>query len=358
MRIRLKGVYCNRKRLADGTVKEFWTLRGVGPLKPLPGDERADFRPGSTAFMRSYQTLIAAPAIARTTGTLQYLIDGYQHGSGWKGLADRTRSDYVKAIIRIEKKWAHYPLDVIEDPKIRSRFLAWRDEMAVASPRQADAVFGVLRIILEWGRDRGLISLNHATRPKKVYRADRSSKLWLPEHIAAIRGRAGPEVELAFELALATGQRKGDLLKLEWSNYVDDPRRFGRKRLQLVQGKRKRKVDMPVPLVLQELLDTAPRTTNTILQRNGKPWGSVNFDHHWRKAILAAGLDGLHFHDLRGTACTLLAEAGATHAEIAAMMGWTVTTVHRMIETYAAMTASLSDAAVEKLEAKAREIAE
>jgi len=56
-------------------------------------------------------------------------------------------------------------------------------------------------------------------------------------------------------------------------------------------------------------------------------------------------------HDLRGTTCTHLAEAGATPVEIAATMGWTVATVHRMIDVYAPMTAPLSDATAAKLEA-------
>ncbi|MFL6771355.1 MAG: helix-turn-helix domain-containing protein, partial [Sphingomicrobium sp.] len=47
---------------------------------------------------------------------------------------------------------------------------------------------------------------------------------------------------------------------------------------------------------------------------------------------------------------TLLAEAGATPSEIAAMLGWTVSTVNRMLDTYQSMTASLSDSAVAKLE--------
>ncbi|HVF82902.1 MAG TPA: tyrosine-type recombinase/integrase [Sphingomicrobium sp.] len=80
----------------------------------------------------------------------------------------------------------------------------------------------------------------------------------------------------------------------------------------------------------------------------------TNFQHQWREATVAAGLDGLHFHDLRGTTCTLLAEAGATPSEIAAVLGWTVTTVNQMLDTYQSMTASLSNSAVAKLERKAR----
>jgi integrase len=115
---------------------------------------------------------------------------------------------------------------------------------------------------------------------------------------------------------------------------------------------------MPVAAPLRALLNTIPRTALTILTApNGRPWRvdpkPTHFQHHWREATLAAGLDGLHFHDLRGTTYTLLAEAGATPSEIAAMLGWTVTTVNQMLDTYRAMTASLSDSAVAKLEKKA-----
>ena len=81
---------------------------------------------------------------------------------------------------------------------------------------------------------------------------------------------------------------------------------------------------MPVAGPLRAILDNTKRTALTILTApNGKPWRTdpkpTHFQHHWRAATLAAGLDGLHFHDLRGTTCPLLAEAGATPSEIAAM---------------------------------------
>ena len=112
---------------------------------------------------------------------------------------------------------------------------------------------------------------------------------------------------------------------------------------------------MRVPRALKTILDATDRRAMTILtSAAGKPWRvepkPTHFQHHWRAATLAAGLDGLHFHDLRGTTCTLLAEAGATPPEIAAVLGWTVTTVNQMLDTYQAMTAALSDAAVAKLE--------
>lgn len=350
MRVRLKGVFRTKKTLAGGAQKTYWFLRGFGALNPLEGDEGAEFTIGSPAFMRAYNAAIEAPRVARTHGTLQALIDGYQKSPQYTKLAPRTKDDYDAALIRIGDRFGNHPLAVIEDPKIRVRFLQWRDERAKTSARQADAVLGVLRIVLEWGRDRGLISHNHASRPKKVYKADRADKLWLPDDIAAMRAVAEPKIRLAFELALGTGQRKGDLLKLPWTAYDGQ-------RIRLRQAKRKRMIDMPVTQSLKALLDAQPRTAKTILTReDGESWGMSNFNTHWRAAVLKAGRDGLHFHDLRGTACTILAQAGATPSEIAAMLGWTVSTVARMLDLYQAMTASLSDAAVAKLEARAAEL--
>jgi integrase len=134
-------------------------------------------------------------------------------------------------------------------------------------------------------------------------------------------------------------------LKLPWTAYNDG-------RLSFRQGKRNRKVDMPLTSGLQTLLDKQPRRASTILTTpSGRPWGTVNFQHHWRAATLAAGLDGLHFHDIRGTTCTMLANAACTPSEIAAMLGWTVKTVNEMLDRYQAMTAAQSDSAVAKLEA-------
>ena len=348
MRVRLKGVYANHKTLSDGTVKSYYYLRAGGKIEPLPGDESEPFAPGHPAFMRAYQAAVDLPRKARTTGTLQALIDAYQKSPFWAKLADRTRQDYTLAIGRIERRWSGAPLSAIEDPKIRRGLLEWRDEMARSSPRQADATLGVLRIILEFGRDRGMISANHATRPKKVYKADRSEKLWLKPHIEAFRAVATPEMLLLFEVALWTGQRQGDIFKLGKASYDSDTGR-----ITFRQGKRKRKVDMKVSAALRPALDAAKKqgTALTLLASpTGKPWTKSNFNNYWRPLVVKAGLDGLHFHDIRGTTCTVLAEAGATSSEIAAMLGWTVTTVNRMLDTYQAMTAQLSDSAVARLE--------
>ena len=42
----------------------------------------------------------------------------------------------------------------------------------------------------------------------------------------------------------------------------------------------------------------------------GKPWSESGFQGAWGKATMRAGIRGLTFHDLRGTAVVTLARAG------------------------------------------------
>jgi integrase len=54
----------------------------------------------------------------------------------------------------------------------------------------------------------------------------------------------------------------------------------------------------------------------------------------------------LHFHDLRGTAVTLLSEAGCTPQQVATITGHSLRTVHRILERYLARTRGLAEQAI------------
>ncbi|HET7191391.1 MAG TPA: integrase, partial [Pseudolabrys sp.] len=73
----------------------------------------------------------------------------------------------------------------------------------------------------------------------------------------------------------------------------------------------------------------------------------------WADAMAEAAISGLHFHDLRGTAVTMLAEAGCTVPEIAAITGHSLDHVGRILDKYLKRTAQLAEAAIFKLEAHA-----
>ena len=99
------------------------------------------------------------------------------------------------------------------------------------------------------------------------------------------------------------------------------------------------------------MLDDLPRTATHILTgADGQPWKPYTFRHVWKEVADLAGISGLHFHDLRGTAVTMLAEAGCTSPEIAAITGHTLSHVESILEKYLSRTRHLAQSAISKFE--------
>ncbi len=198
--------------------------------------------------------------------------------------------------------------------------------------------------MLSWAYDRGKIDINHAIKPGRLYGSDRSDLIWLPEHVAAFCSVASDELKLALILAISTGQRQGDLLKMTWGQYdgawINHRQRKGKKR-----------VPVPIHRDLKRVLDHVPRRSTLILTTpTGLPRKSDWFRIRWREASVSAGIKDLHLHDLRGTAVTMLAEAGCSNAKIAAIAGHSLTHVETNLVKYMSLTRDLARSAMTKLE--------
>lgn len=338
VRVNLKGINKVRKRLADGsTVTHYYAWRGRGAPRLLG-------EPGSPEFIASYNAAHESRA-DRHIGTLQALLNDYQASPYFTEKAARTQSDYIKHIRKIESAFGTFPISALADRRARGEFLRWRDKLAERSRRQADYTMAVLALVLAWAYDRGASPANPLERPGKTYRADRAANIWSDADLAAFRKAAPPHLSLALELALWTGQRQGDLLKLTWGSYDGAT-------IRLRQGKTGRRVTVPVAGPLREALDDAKsrRVGLTILTTTrGTPWTSSGFRASWGKVPVA--LDGLTFHDLRGTAVTRLARAGCTVPEIATITGHALKEVESILDRhYLSRDRGLAESAIAKLE--------
>jgi integrase len=337
VRVRLKGLNFSRKRLADGTLRTYWYAWRNGPL--LRGE------PGTPEFIASYN---AAVAIKATTpqGVILSVLQSYQASEDFRSLADSTRRGYVALITRIEKEYGDFPLSGLTDRRTRGIFMAWRDRLASNSGRrQADYAWSVLARVLSWALDRGLVAANPCTHGGRLYRGSRADKIWTDADEATFLERAPAHLHLPLLLALWTGQRQGDLLRLPWSAYDG-------RHIRLRQSKTGRRVQIRVGAPLKAALDAAPRRSTIMLTNNdGKPWTSDGFRASWRKAQHAAGIVGVTFNDLRGTAVTRLALAEASEAEIATITGHSLRDVRSILDShYLARDPALGDSAIAKLE--------
>ena len=337
MRVRLKGINSKRKRLADGSFKTYWWAWKGGP--PLLGE------PGTPEFMASYNEAVASK-IAQPRGTLLSLLLQYQDSDDFRSLADSSRRSYVPLIMRIEKAFGDFPLSALTDRRSRGVFMAWRDQIAIsAGRRQADYAWTVLARVLSWSLNRGLIAANPCERGGRLYRGSRAEKIWTTEDEAAFIEQAPEHLKLPLLLALWTGQRQGDLLRLPWSAYDGT-------HIKLRQGKTGARVVIKVGAPLKAALDAAPKRSTIILTNSdNKPWTSDGFRASWGKACKAAGVVGVTFNDLRGTAVTRLALVGATEAEIATITGHSLRGVRAILDThYLSRDPKLGDSAITKLE--------
>jgi integrase len=336
VRVRLKGVNSVTKRRADGTFRTYWYAWKGGP--PLQGE------PGSPEFIASYNQAVAQK-IAPPTGVLLALLFRFQESGEFQfGISARTRLDYIKQIKRIEKAFGDFPIKALDDPRATSVFLEWRDQLAKTSLRQADYAYGTLARILSWAVKRRLIKTNPCAAGGKLYHGTRVDKIWDDEQVARFLKAAPPYLRLAMLLAINTGQRQGDLLRLPWSAYDG-------KAIKLRQKKTGVYVPIPVADVLKAALDAAPRQSPIMLTNSaGKPWSESGFQGAWGKATMRAGILGLTFHDLRGTAVVTLARAGCNEVEIYSITGHKPSDVRAILTAhYLPRDAEVADNAIAKL---------
>ena len=99
-------------------------------------------------------------------------------------------------------------------------------------------------------------------------------------------------------------------------------------------------------------MDALPRSdaVNVLVNDQGRPWTSDAFKKAWGKATSAEIFTGLHFHDLRGTAVTMLSETDSSVQEIASITGHSLAGAQKILDSYLSRTRHMAENAIRKLE--------
>jgi integrase len=335
--VKLKGLNRKKAVLADGSIVHYYYAWKGGP--------RIHGHPGDPEFLAAYH----AAHVSRTkrfSGTWMSLLIAFQQSAdGWEKLSERSKSDYKKHILTTEREFGDFPLSAMSDKRTRGLLMGFRDDLAKKSRRQADYWWQVNARILSWALNRGLIEANPMTKGGRLYRGSRVDKVWTLEDEKAFLASAQPYLQLPLMLAFWTGQRQGDLLALSWTQYDGTFIRFR-------QSKTGARVLIPVSQPLKQRLDAIrKREGNVLLTLDGKPWTSDGFRSSFKKAYIKAGLSGVTFNDMRGTAVTRLALAGCTEAEIATVTGHSLKDVRSILDShYLHRDPQLAESAIVKLE--------
>lgn len=300
--------------------------------------------------------------------TVNSLIRQYEASPNWKRLSEKTKDTDRYSLKSISEEWGDMPLTVVEAKGSRKLFLEWHvDPGEENGMRAADLRLGKLQTLLKFAFDLEMIARNPLATFKRLHHADRSMVIWSPSHFAMLNAsKSSVEMKLAAFAALHTGQRRGDLIAMKWSQYDGEG-------ISVLQSKTKQHVYIKATKALKETLDnllTARVVENDglpvhdhhiLLAKRGQPFTSSSFRQAWHRACEIAKIpsvivDGkefdLHFHDIRGTTVTMLAESGATIPEIASVTGHKLESAHRILERYLGRSKTLSSTAIDKLELK------
>ncbi|SRR5579883_173988 len=143
---------------------------------------------------------------------------------------------------------------------------------------------------------------------------------WLEQgQISALITCCSPRVRPIIQVALLTGLRRGDILRLTWHR-ID----FEQGLICITQGKTQVPLILPMSEALAEVLRNIPRDPDCpyVFQERGRmlePDGWLRTD--FKKATRAAGVDGTRFHDLRHTAATQLRRLGRDLQVVQQLLG-------------------------------------
>jgi integrase len=337
-------------------VTEFWYAWRGGP-QILRASAKSDF-----LLMAEIERLLPAAVSAYEEARrpqdkrfLYGLITRYLQSPEFEALGERTKKDRRKFLDRARRDLGEMELRALEARSARHFLIQWRDGFR-RTPKTADELLGAVGVVLQWAADRGEIRDNPVKDFPRIYRSDRADVIWTAENLAEIKPHCAPELDHAIRLAALSGLRLGDLIEVTWSAVGEHAIIW-----QTNKSRRRRTVVVPIYDELRALLAEVPRTNSvTILNSaRGRPWTESGLESALRRARLDAkaaaaeqglayGLEGLRFHDLRGTAVTNFVRAGIDLGDVATIVGWKKARVEEIAARYVTAEA-IGMAIVEKL---------
>ncbi len=187
-------------------------------------------------------------------------------------------------------------------------------------PRTPATVNNHLRIlskILNMAVDAGEIQANPCKRVRALPVNNQRNRVLSPAEEKALLMAMDIQARPIVTTALNTGLRRGELFNLKWAD-VD----FERKVLLVQESKSNRKRFVPLNKTVTDLLMSLARDSEYVFP-SPVTWGKrVEIKRTFNRAVTHSKIGDLHFHDLRHTAATRMAEKGADAFTLCQIFGW------------------------------------
>jgi integrase len=312
-------------RLVKGKYPRFRT-RATGDIA-LPGPI------GSPAFLRGYAGALDRLEAARANplpdaphpSSWRFLVARFLASPDFAALAEPTRLDYSRTAGLLLAELGDQPFRLTT----RGMLKAVRDDLA-ATPRKAHKVKQLTSRIYGWAAENDLVpdGFNPAAGLKRLKTKGgvREIAVWSEAEIGWILAAADGAVKAPLMLFLFTGQRERDVPAMRWNQFQGDV-------IRVRTSKTGALLDLPCHPELRRFLEQLRRERKVIdlaghicLDEKGRPWTIGQLNGRIRRLVEKVAktrpIPGARSpHGLRYAAASRMEEGGATHAEIAEVLG-------------------------------------
>ncbi len=222
----------------------------------------------------------------------------------WKAKRSASRNEI--SLKNLNRAFKDMRLSEIS-PGVVRKYITERGEDGV-SPATINRELSLLKSILYAAEYDGLIASNpiRGRRVKKLEENNSREKAILAmnltdDDLRRLVDSAAPHFKPILEIALITGMRRGEILKMRWK---DVDLRLGTIRVPAENSKTKRERFIPIDVNLVAELDSLERKSDYVFMNDWTGKRRERIEGAFRTACEKAGIpsgrkDGLTFHDLR-----------------------------------------------------------
>ena len=282
------------------------------PLPPPSAGGFATAYDGLLAHIKANRLLIGSN-VEFMPGSLAWAIERFLASPLYNERAPTTKQNYRRVLDQLRQSYGTGLLRDLQPRHVRKI----RNEIAKTSTTAADLAMSLISALWEFGIEHLGLELDAAPTHgiKRVHKVAHEHEPWPPELIELFLREARPSLRLAVKLALYTGQRRSDLVKMKWSQFDGEC-------IEVCQQKTGTPLSIPCHRALRAELESVPRIADTILVgERGAPLAGKSLGALVRQALRDMGVNGYAIHGLRKNAAVALADAGCDAFEIAAITG-------------------------------------
>lgn len=259
---------------------------------------------------RDYQSaMVRHHELVRPDGNVRLvtdLIDDYMASRDFASKKPRTQRDNQTEAAKLRAVFGRQLPGDITTPDIQE-YIRRR-----GAPVRAAREISLLSTILEHGIRLGALIDNPCAHAKKPETGKRERYITDDEYLA-VRQLAGPLIRCAMDLALLTGLRRGDLLRLKLSDLKEDG-------IHVLTGKTNKRIviwwedDLRQAVQAARSLKRRVTCLYLLCTRRGGMYSDAGFSAMWQRTMdkaVKAGIERFTFHDIR-------AKSGSDEKELAA----------------------------------------